>query len=248
MKLVALTMAVAVAAFVSASAGAARPGSVPVVEHPPPALLLTHSYSLNWSGYASYGGSAQFTDVKGSWVQPTATCSKKSTYASFWVGLDGYNSGTVEQIGTDADCASGKPTYYAWYEMYPAPSVNLAGYPVRPGDLLSAEVNQATQTLTIKDSTQNWTYTNSQQSFAGDSLSSAEWIAEAPSLCAGGCHVAPLTNFGTVNFSGASTNGQAITYSGWSYDPLTMVTNGGQVKAAPTSTDGSAFSVTWNHS
>ena len=52
-------------------------------------------------------GDGTFTDVKGSWTQPTATCTNKTAYSSFWVGLDGYNSNSVEQIGTDSD-------YRAW--------------------------------------------------------------------------------------------------------------------------------------
>src|SRR5690242_2672875 len=64
-----------------------------------------NSTSTNWSGYATFNSGTTFTDVQGSWTQPTATCSsKKKTYSSFWVGIDGYNSGTVEQTGTSADC------------------------------------------------------------------------------------------------------------------------------------------------
>jgi hypothetical protein len=88
------------------------------------------------------------------------------------------------------------------------------------------------------------------RTLANPALSSAEWIAEAPSMCAGSCRVLPLTNFGTVHFSGSSANGNAINDSAWSFDPLTMVTNGLVVKAAPSSLDstGSAFDVTWSHS
>jgi hypothetical protein len=69
-------------------------------------------------------------------------------------------------------------------------------------------------------------------------------------MCAKSCRELPLTNFGTVNFSGASANGSAIDNSAWSFDPLTMVTGGGTVKAAPSDLDptGSGFSVAWHHS
>jgi hypothetical protein len=247
-SLAAAALALAAAVSLAVSASATRSAGAAVVVKRPPALLLTRSLSLNWAGYASFG--TTFSDVQGSWTHPTATCSKgKSTYASFWLGIDGYNSSSVEQIGTEADCSKGTPVYFAWYEMYPAAPVDLdtGSYPVQAGDAISAEVNTS-GTLTIADSTQSWTFTTP-QSFSGFDLSSAEWIAEAPSLCApgGGCHGAPLTNFGTVNFTGASANGQAIDH--WSNDPLTMVTNSGrQVKASPSSiTGGSAFSVTWSH-
>jgi hypothetical protein len=69
-------------------------------------------------------------------------------------------------------------------------------------------------------------------------------------LCAKSCRELPLTNFGIVNFTGASANGSAINNSAWSFDPLTMVGGGGSVKAAPSglNTTGSGFSVTWHHS
>src|SRR5437879_336113 len=77
----------------------------------------THSTSSNWSGYATTGNT--YYDVRGSWTQPAVSCSADETaYASFWLGIDGYTTYTVEQIGTDADCVNGTPTYYAWYEMY----------------------------------------------------------------------------------------------------------------------------------
>jgi hypothetical protein len=84
----------------------------------------------------------------------------------------------------------------------------------------------------------------------GASLSSAEWIAEAPSMCSKTCRELPLTNFDRVNFSGATANGSPINNTAWSFDPLTMVTGNGTVKAAPSSLDstGSNFSVTWQHS
>ena len=78
--------------------------------------------STNWSGYAVTGPDGSVTDVKGSWKVPDVVCSSPGTpnsYASFWVGIDGYGSNTVEQIGTDSDCSGGNAVYYAWYEFYP---------------------------------------------------------------------------------------------------------------------------------
>ncbi|MDP9224671.1 MAG: G1 family endopeptidase [Actinomycetota bacterium] len=220
-----------------------------VLKHAPPAFLISHSYSTNWSGYSSFSGSGTFTDVKGSWTQPTATCTNKTAYSSFWVGLDGYNSNSVEQLGTDADCSHGRPVYYAWWEIYPNPSNSISGFTVTPGVTYTGEVKYnggGSFTLSISGGGQSFSTT---QTLNNPSLSSAEWIAEAPSMCAGSCRVLPLTNFGTVNFSGSSANSQAINNSAWSYDPLTMVTSGLQLKAAPSGLDptGSAFSVTWAH-
>jgi Peptidase A4 family len=77
-------------------------------------LSRVHSTSSNWSGYSAFKSRVKFTDVKGDWIQPAATCTSERTYSSFWVGIDGYNSNTVEQTGTDADCNNGSPVYYAW--------------------------------------------------------------------------------------------------------------------------------------
>src|ERR1700719_1590892 len=70
---------------------------------------VTVSDSTNWSGYAVTGSS--FTSGKGSWIIPTVNCSKTpNTYSSFWVGIDGWTSSTVEQTGTDSDCNGSSPS------------------------------------------------------------------------------------------------------------------------------------------
>jgi hypothetical protein len=252
-------------------AATAAGGSASAVSHGPRIKGATNSTSLNWSGYAVTG--TTFTDVKGSWIQPTANCASttasptngkgngnghgnghggggqsQSAYSSFWVGLDGYSSNTVEQTGTDADCSGTTPVYYGWYEFYPAFPVNFSN-PVSPGDTINAEVSVSggTVTVTLQDATKGWTQ-QATQSSAGYALSSAEWIAEAPSSG----KVLPLANFGTVNFSNASAvgGGKAGSISDFTNDPLTMVTSSGVTKAAPSglSSRGSAFSVTWFHS
>lgn len=214
----------------------------------PLALHLHHgknSTSSNWSGYANTGGA--FTDVKGSWTQPSASCSGGQTaYSSFWVGIDGDTTNTVEQTGTDADCSSGSPRYYAWYEMYPKFPVNLSN-PVLPGDHISAEVKyngSGKFTLTISDSTQGWTFSTNQSSRKAK-LGSAEWIAEAPSSSGG---VLPLANFGSVSFSNCTANGLSIS-SNPNPDAITMA-SGGTTKAVPSGlgSGGTSFSVSWKHS
>ena len=79
--------------------------------------------STNWSGYAVTGASKSVTFVGGTWTVPAVqSCTSTNTYSSFWVGIDGFNSNSVEQLGTDSDCSSGSATYYAWREMYPNPA------------------------------------------------------------------------------------------------------------------------------
>jgi Peptidase A4 family len=233
----ALMGVLAIAAAISATAGGATPSM-----HHGRMHRITNSTSSNWSGYAVTG--SRFTSVSASWTQPTAKCSG-TAYSSFWVGLDGDTSNTVEQTGTDADCSGSTPQYYAWYEMYPKFPVNLRGT-VRPGDHLSASVTtdgSGRFTLTITDSTQGWTNTTNAR-LKSAKLASAEVIAEAPSSSGG---VLPLANFGTVSFSGAKANGSLLTSSTPHLDPITMQ-SGSTVKAQPGSISNGAFSVAWKHS
>lgn len=164
--------------------------------------------SSNWSGYASAGANGHYTKVSGAWTEPTGTCTSGNKYSSFWVGLDGYNSGSVEQTGTDVDCSGSTPVYYGWYEMYPAFPVNFSNT-VRPGDHFTASVTfsgTSTFTLVLSDTTRGWSHTIT-KSQSGLARSSAECIVEAPSSSSG---VLPLANFGTLNFSNCLSNGSVI--------------------------------------
>jgi Peptidase A4 family len=171
--------------------------------------------SSNWAGYAATGASGSFTSVSADWTQPTANCAAGSQYGAFWVGLDGYASKTVEQIGTEADCTGPSPQtpkYYAWYEVYPGAGVNFTN-PVSPGDKFTGTVTSQGDgafQLVLKDTTQNWTQTINATE-AGADLSSAEAIVEAPSSTSGSSSsVLPLTNFGSVAFTGVTVNGKSM--------------------------------------
>src|SRR4051812_4222271 len=159
-----------------------------------------NSTSTNWSGYAVTGASGSVSDVKASWVVPAIVgpCPSTSQYSSFWVGIDGYSSNTVEQIGTDSDCQNGQPAYYVWYEFYPHWSYTVNTLTIHPGDQISAEVRadaKGTFTVILIDQTTRGSFQTSAKMNNAD-RSSAEWIAEAP--WSGG--VLPLTNFGTAQF------------------------------------------------
>ena len=207
-----------------------------------PIHKITHSTSSNWAGYAAFNG--RYTTVSASWKQPTASCTSATTYSSFWVGLDGYSSNTVEQTGTSADCSGGTPRYYAWYEMYPKFPVNLS-IAVRAGDSMSGSVTTDGAvhfTLHIHNGTTGGDFVTTQTSKKAR-LASAEAIAEAPSGSGG---VLPLTNFGTVSFSSVTVNGQAIGV--FNPDKIDMVGNGFTKAQTSALSGGNAFSVTWKHS
>jgi hypothetical protein len=198
--------------------------------------------STNWSGYAVTGANGAYTSVSASWKEPTGTCTSGAKYSSFWVGLDGFNSDSVEQTGTDVDCSGRTPQYYGWYEMYPAAPVNFTNT-TRPGDSFSASVTFSgtkTYTLVLTDSTQGWTKTET-KSQSGLDRSSAEVITEAPSSESG---VLPLADFGTVSYSTSKANGTSL--GSQSPDAITMINNSGQDKDSTSGIgSGGAFSNTW---
>jgi hypothetical protein len=198
--------------------------------------------SSNWAGYAS--SKRPFTSVSATWVQPAVKCTSKTSYAVFWVGLDGYNSNTVEQTGTSAFCNGGKATYAGWYEFFPAFPKNFSPT-VAPGDVIHASVTESGGRFTteISDTTHHW-IGRAGKTISSAERSSAEIIAEAPSSSAG---VLPLADFGTVKFTESQANGTAIA----SHSPIriTMESSAGTVKAQPsTLTSNENFAVTWHHS
>jgi len=204
---------------------------------------FTTAQSTNWSGYAVTGANGAYSSVSASWTEPTATCTSRSAqYASFWVGLDGYSSNSVEQTGTDADCSGRTPEYYGWYEMYPAYPVNFSNT-VRPGDAMSASLTfsgTSTYTLVLHDATQGWTQ-NIVKSQSGLARSSAEVITEAPSSSSG---VLPLADFGTVSYSTSAANGSSL--GGQNPVEIIMVDNSGRDKDSTSSiSGGGAFGNTW---
>jgi Peptidase A4 family len=189
--------------------------------------------SNDWAGYAATGATGAFTSVASSWTQPKGHCSSGDQYAAFLVGLDGYSSDSIEEIGTQVDCVGATAEYLAWYDMYPADPVYLNNT-VDPGDQLSASVVYTGSnkfTLKISDATQGWSHTT-QATLAGAARSSAEILVEAP-CCTSGGGILPLTDFGSVSFTGAMVNKAGlcdsdpvqITMPGVTVSPITDCTN-----------------------
>lgn len=199
--------------------------------------------STNWSGYAVDGSSA--TQVTGTWTEPAVTCAPgENSWSSPWVGIDGDNSNTVEQTGTDSDCQRGKPVYYAWYEMYPKSLVTVK-LTVHPGDSFTGAVTYSGGSFTLKltDNTSKSSF-STVQTAKNVARSSVEWIMEGPSN-------GLLSDFGSVPFSAASAtvNGQAAGLSSLTgAQPITMVNSAGTVRAQPGSSSANAFGVSWKHS
>jgi len=261
--------AVAASALVPASRGVSSgDGEIRLIPIPESAVHhdprvresgMREGTSTNWSGYAAQTNlsspqSGAVSDVKGTWIVPEAHSSDSSqTFSSNWVGIDGYSSRTVEQLGTESDFSNGTASYYAWFEMYPKRGFLISGFAVHPGDEISAEVRHTGNgkfVLSMTNNTTGKSFSTTQKMPNAD-RSSAEWVVEAP--FSGG--VLPLADFGTTSFSActATINGHTgpIDDGAWQNDPITMQNADGTVKATPSavtdSAGASSFDVTWSH-
>jgi hypothetical protein len=221
--------------------------------------------SQNWSGYAAVAKkNVALRYAQTTFTVPSVDCSRVQigsggqTYAAEWVGLDGFNSSTVEQTGVDSFCtsASGTATNQAWYEMFPLDPVVFSG--VNPGDTIFVAVyyNKGTNQfqLNLKDETTGANMETSQPCPTGSTCdrNSAEVIEEDPGgSVAGGIN---LADFGKASFTSSlvtardGLRGTLSPSSLWTSTDIIMQDPSGEDMATPSAlTDsGADFSVTWN--
>jgi hypothetical protein len=231
--------------------------------------------SDNWAGYGAWvaaagGGDAPVagtaTAVYGEWTVPTVTAppagssaAAEHTYCSIWIGVDGLESASVEQIGTESDwvpapaaadavgasaaaaagaaAVAGSAQHYAWFEMYPAGAYVIEGFPVAEGDSISALVayTSASQfTLSIQNHSKGVAATIPAEYTTSTTAERAgvEWVVEAPYENG----VLPLANFSPVTISRASAvmDNQNATFANpnWRYAAITMVDAAGHTIAS----------------
>jgi hypothetical protein len=151
-----------------------------------------------------------------------------------------------------------------WYELVLSASVKIK-FRVFPGNVIAAsvKVKRTQATLQIKNLTRRTNFTKKLRASAPD-LSSAEWIAEAPSGCnaTGRCAQLPLANFGSISFSRAAATaaGHAGTIGdpSWTATAIKLIEQssvlGGTITTQPLpnsatpstlSGDGMSFAVDW---
>ncbi|MEA2641246.1 MAG: hypothetical protein QOF51_2640 [Chloroflexota bacterium] len=214
--------------------------------------------SSNWAGYVATSGgltgsllgsgTGGVTEAHATWTIPTLTCNGTTSFSSAWVGIDGYASGTVEQIGTWHYCVYGKAFYGAFAQMYPSPAV-FPHFLLHPGDVVQAAVHYQggdSFAVSLKNVTTGASY-GTTMTQRNAQRSSAEWVVENPSFN-GNTH--QLANFSPVLFTnaGATINGSAgvINDLRWRNAPLVMLGVSGLHLAAPVplSLGGSSFLVT----
>ena len=213
--------------------------SRPMIRVPPTPGLSTrapsnvNAQSTNWAGYAAETdlvspASGAVSDAKGSWIVPTVTGGSQDAYSVDWVGIDGFESTSVEQLGTEADWSAGSPVYSAWFEMYPEDPQTIP-MAIHPGDVMTAEVRWVagdTFALTMTDVTTRASFSTDQTLDTSAARSSAEWIHEAPATIRS---VLPLAQTTAVPFFGcdATINGASgpIGDSRWQHSGVDMVQN-----------------------
>lgn len=210
--------------------------------------------SQNWSGYSAVGGT--YTGVTGTWIVPQSQGTTASSYGSrgfrnvatgaTWVGIGGVQNRDLIQAGTEEiSLGSGQVRYGAWIELLPRASQTIP-LAVSPGDSITVSIDRKTGDqwlIAFKDNTTGQTYQRT-VTYAS-SLSSAEWVEEAPS---NGRSVLPLDNFGTIKFSGGSAivDGKTESLSAAGATPITMVDRYGNPIATPSAlnSSGDGFTVT----
>lgn len=171
--------------------------------------------SVNWSGYVVQGRKGTYNSITGNWVVPKVRPTKKPTYSSIWIGIDGFNNRHLIQTGTEQDSFNGSAHYYAWWEILPALEQRIP-YPVYPGDRMSVSIKKVAEgkwKIKLSNRTRNWTFSRI-RSYSGPQKS-AEWIVEAPSINE---RIARLAKYQQTSFDHATVNG---------LNPKLMPRNGG---------------------
>lgn len=245
----------------AASAGYAGP-AVGVTEGPLMASGSSQFTSRNWDGYVTYDAarSTDFDHVSATWVQPTVICETNDAWTVFWVGLDGWFDGTVEQGGSSARCgtAGTVPTYKLWWEMYPTNAITTV-LKISAGDTVHASVTYDPSTsafvIHVKDETTGQGFTRKELCASGAvcARSSADVVAEDVGHFSGSTFF-PLADYATMGYTAAhvvDTSGSAGSLSNPAWLNAAVTESSGGVTYATVSTlfdHGRAFDATWQHS
>jgi hypothetical protein len=222
-----------------------QPGTPPQTQPVPNPDGQNQNTSHNWSGYAAAGGT--FTSVSGTWTVPQFSPDGPSGVDAAWVGIGGLRGTDLIQAGTQQMVTgSGTTRYEAWMEMLPRTSrpVQLS---VHAGDSITVSISEQAADQWLIEFANNTTGQTFQTNQQYHSLhSSAEWVEEAPSGGRSG-RLLPLDNFGTIQFSAASTtkDGQTDTIADANGHSITMLGPDDQPLAVPSAlgSDGASFSV-----
>jgi peptidase A4-like protein len=200
--------------------------------------------SRNWAGYAATAG--RYTAVSGTWTVPQFAPDSPLGADATWVGIGGVRSDDLVQAGTQETVTGhGRTEYQAWVETLPQVSQPVP-LPISAGDSISISIEQSANEqwhIAFLNNTSGKTYDVTVH--YKSSLSSAEWVVEAPSARRG--RLLPLDSFGAITFTKASAvkDGQTVTVFQAGGHPITMISRIGHALASPSrlGDDGGSFSV-----
>ena len=241
--------AIMVLATVLPGAGIAAGAIAPAVERiaPGPFATITNVSASNWAGYAALGSSGTVTAVTGTWTEPTVSCaSGKTTDVATWVGIDGYSTTDLVQTGASGDCSGHTVSYYAWWEVLPAPETTISSFTVHAGDTITASVTYSSATgkftMKIVDGTQSFSKV---KSVSGTSRNSAECIVERDTV---GGTLNRLSKFGTDSYSSCTATISGTTGGIGSFATVSLIdmyNNSTLLASTGPLTSNTAFTVTW---
>ena len=249
---------VAVAGAVAALGGwvaPAAPGAPEahghVVHIVKPGLSANANKSNNWFGYNQgtlERGGKQFHSIAGQWTVPTARQHTKgrSESSSTWIGIGGgcvdarCNMGdtTLIQTGTEQDVsASGKPSYSAWWEVIPGPSIGIGKVKVHPGDRMRASVAETFKgsevwRITLQNLTRHQTFRTTVP--YSSTHATAEWIEETPVVIGTNAGLADLPRLSRTTFDRAKVNGSP---AGLKSSERILLTSRGKTIGTPSAPD-----------
>jgi hypothetical protein len=208
-------------------------------------LLGNQPVSQNWSGYAATAG--DYTAVSATWTVSEVSAVSSAGVDAAWVGIGGVRSHDLIQAGTQRTVSPrGVTQHEAWIELLPQPS-QMVPLKISAGDSVSVSITQQgpeTWLIALTNTTSGEAYEVTKH--YASSLSSAEWVEEAPSAGRGG--PLPLDDFGTLTFTRASAvrDDETVNIVQAGAHAITMITPGGAHLVEPSGpgVDGDSFSVT----
>jgi hypothetical protein len=220
-----------------------------------PRLRSNTNTSGNWFGYNQgtlEQGSKLFNSIGGQWTVPTVTqhTAGQAEASSDWIGIGGgcidagctATDSTLIQTGTEQDVsATGQATYNAWYELVPAPELQITSLTVHPGDRMSASISEVVSgsnawNVTLKDLTTGQSFSTTVP--YSSTHTTAEWIEETPLLIGTNAGFAALPNLSNPAFGSATTNGQPAGLK--ASEELDLTDSNGNVIGAPSAPNATA--------
>jgi hypothetical protein len=258
-----VTVALAAVAVGAGSASAARLTAHGQLLHLAHGATVNANQSSNWFGYSQgtlEQGNKLFNSISGDWTVPAATqhTSGQAEASSDWIGIGGgcvdagctLTDSTLIQTGTEQDVdATGAPSYSAWWELVPAPSVSISNMTVSPGDHMHATISEVVNdadvwNIAIQDVTKGESFSTTVP--YPSTHATAEWIEETPLEIGTNAGFAALPNLTNPAFSSGSVNGSAVKLT--TSEEMQLIDSNGNVIGTPSAPNaaGSGFDAcTW---